>query len=324
MDDGESRRFTERIFGTTLCHLFTTPDRVLLLDEAQTSYYELGFWNDFLKQLGETGVHVILFGCYGSPRRSPFSMAAETAGTPLILKEPQRIGRSWGGRNLRPLPRPSVDASPPLAIAPDLVRWLHGMTGGHVGALVSMLKDADGLRRIRLNRELMAVDLLLPHPAVAPDDALHNEAIAYFFRAMLWKGSLASTHLGDDQNMREIVFKSAWVQTVLGGKDSIIYLFPSPLHRWFYSYKLIPSSPEVDFNLYPRPLNLILAIQERFKPSELTIVAQCSSMAFYGDMLPGYGFGVELLVDGQTLRPISLRCPVLYHHLVNSGVIKKN
>lgn len=97
MDDGESRRFTERIFGTTLCHLFTTPDRVLLLDEAQTSYYELGFWNDFLKQLGETGVHVILFGCYGSPRRSPFSMAAETAGTPLILKEPQRIGRSWGG-----------------------------------------------------------------------------------------------------------------------------------------------------------------------------------------------------------------------------------
>jgi hypothetical protein len=68
-------------------------DKVLLLDETQSSYYGVIFWNTLLKQAsGGTGIHVLLFSSYGAPMDYP---VVKGFVTPMILGPSQIIGLTW-------------------------------------------------------------------------------------------------------------------------------------------------------------------------------------------------------------------------------------
>ncbi|KAA8904998.1 hypothetical protein FN846DRAFT_919559 [Sphaerosporella brunnea] len=391
MSDVESTSFVENLFHATLMSIFSTPDRVLLLDEAQTSYSDTGFWNGVLKQLVQPaqGAYIILFSCYSYPGHVPFPMAAETAGTPLIFADAQRIGLSWFGdppagmlfrkeETVALCQRRSTAKASPLIIAPDLVDWLHEMTGGHVGALVSMITIISSDRDLRKLQIISGTARLTAHDVAKvclkdlnsffgqirsslfgrgfpPDNALHNKGVASFFRAMLAKGLLPESDIWDKDMFQgcQTSFKSGWIQAALDENGRIIiYVFPSPLHEWFYSYKLVPPSPEVDFDLYPGPLELVLAVLKRFKPSQLNLEAQfgmelyratfdllngnivpspefgkkgCKGGGAVDFLIPGYGFGIELLIDGGELKDHYDRFLPggQYHNMVGSGAIKK-
>lgn len=64
--------------------------RLIIIDEAQTSYKFKSLWNDLVKFVGPGfSVYVVLFSSYGSPSRQPLEV--KTA-TPLFFKPRQRIG----------------------------------------------------------------------------------------------------------------------------------------------------------------------------------------------------------------------------------------
>ena len=72
----------------------------LLIDEAQTTYRDSVFWNDFIKLIGPSSAgYVILFSSYGSPGDNPLAFPTPTtiphaAVTPIYIPEGQQIGRA--------------------------------------------------------------------------------------------------------------------------------------------------------------------------------------------------------------------------------------
>ena len=55
----------------------------LLIDEAQTSYFDTGFWNDFIKNIDCSPNYVILFSSYGSPGTNTLEIPLSTYYQPL-------------------------------------------------------------------------------------------------------------------------------------------------------------------------------------------------------------------------------------------------
>jgi hypothetical protein len=144
--------YIEKIMGGELANLQCGhADKVLLLDEAQSSYYDLIFWNSLLKQAScGTGIHVLLFSSYGAPMDCPVVTGFVT---PMILGRSQIIGLTWESDGLTGAAglllqdgeaedlcqRHTAASTPPFSLSSSAVKWIQGVTQGHVGAYTAIL-----------------------------------------------------------------------------------------------------------------------------------------------------------------------------------------
>ncbi|KAH8116338.1 hypothetical protein DFH11DRAFT_1505944, partial [Phellopilus nigrolimitatus] len=123
-----------------------TPQSTLIVDEAQDTYWDTKFWNDFLKGIDKRSRYrVILFASYGSP------ISTGVVGTPMIISAPCRI-------TLRPIDH--GDGLAPVGLLfseeelsdyialhfgqhkfdPSFLQDVMRITAGHVGAAESILE----------------------------------------------------------------------------------------------------------------------------------------------------------------------------------------
>ena len=116
------------------------PGGVLILDEAQLSYWDKALWGEGLKTIGAASQHmVILFASYGSASQNLLLNKA----TPFIVKQQQLVGLVRG-RNSSDLVGLLLTADEVAGVAdkkfPDhqfdstLLDLVYRMTSGHVGA----------------------------------------------------------------------------------------------------------------------------------------------------------------------------------------------
>lgn len=147
----ESEKYLEGLLKGSYMDIMTSQDRVLLLDEAQTSYHDMFFWNTFLKGIHRlSGPYVMLFSSYGNP--SQFPLGLDVAGTPAAFAQGQRISLRWESADNFPavglllsdeeandVINRSAQGNQDRQIYTDgLKEDLYSFTEGHVGALSAM------------------------------------------------------------------------------------------------------------------------------------------------------------------------------------------
>jgi hypothetical protein len=118
-------------------------DEVLIVDEAQLSYWDKGFWLTFIKAINEnTPYMVILFASYGSAGRNLL-----TELTPLFVKDCQHVGLTRGPTEDSvgvSLTREEMEglvkkSFPNHRLDDSLLDYVYSLTSGHVGACVDSI-----------------------------------------------------------------------------------------------------------------------------------------------------------------------------------------
>lgn len=150
-DDSGTITHLERVLNLRRDDFLAAQDTVLLLDEAQTTYKNRYFWNMFLKSIERiSGVYVVLFSSYGSPKRQPVDLIGLT---PPVLTADQRIGLQIDENQGFPpagLLLTITEAESIMSLASSahqdhpqfshgLLHWVYALTAGHVGAFVGIL-----------------------------------------------------------------------------------------------------------------------------------------------------------------------------------------
>lgn len=147
--DGELQRVT----GMDSAAMLNSEIKIVLLfDEGQTSYWDKFLWNEFLKSL-ELGVGpcVIMFCSYGSADSMPADYRDKhNTRPPLSLKRTQRVGLwatptmplclNFSYAETENMIKRSLSHYPDKPVFDeDLIKYLHSITNGYVGALVTLL-----------------------------------------------------------------------------------------------------------------------------------------------------------------------------------------
>jgi hypothetical protein len=119
---------------------------IIIIDEAQLTYWDIGFWNSFLKQIIPISSNrVILFASYGSPTGT-----VTEDGTPMIIPDHSRV-------DLRPIDHGDGITPAGLFLTTDefadvvgkrdpkqrfekeFLDYVFRVTAGHVGAVTDLL-----------------------------------------------------------------------------------------------------------------------------------------------------------------------------------------
>jgi len=116
---------------------------VLILDEAQQSYWDKSLWIEGLKSIGShTAYMVILFASYGSASRDLIS-----TGTPFRAQDEQLVGLACGRSSSVGLLLTEKEAEgvvkkkfPDHRFDKSLLDYVYGLTSGHVGAYCDALE----------------------------------------------------------------------------------------------------------------------------------------------------------------------------------------
>lgn len=130
--------------------IFTAQDRVIFIDDAQSSYYDDTLWGVLKLMEPGFGAYLVLFSAYGSPGPYPVQMKT---GTPLAPKVEQRISLNWEsggdpplGLLLKPdeakdlLSRACAYNVDRPTLSEDLCDLLFNISGGHAGALSGLFE----------------------------------------------------------------------------------------------------------------------------------------------------------------------------------------
>jgi hypothetical protein len=116
---------------------------VLILDEAQLSYWDDPFWLSFIKPINENTLYmVILLASYGSAGRNLL-----TKPTPLVVRDCQRVGLARGPREDSVgllLTREEMEGIVKTSFLihhfdDSLLDYVYSLTSGHVGACLDAL-----------------------------------------------------------------------------------------------------------------------------------------------------------------------------------------
>lgn len=149
MRNNESFAHIESLVGIGMNEIFVAQDRVIFIDDAQSSYYDDAFWG-FLKLVEPGfGAYFVLFSAYGSPGPYPVQMKT---GTPPVLKAQQRITLNWElesesslGLLLKDdeahdlMSRACTYNADRPTLSEELRNLLFKISGGHAGALSGLV-----------------------------------------------------------------------------------------------------------------------------------------------------------------------------------------
>lgn len=140
---------------------------VIIIDEAQLTYWDTGFWNSFLKMIiPENLDRVILFASYGSP-----SGRISVEGTPMVVEDHCRVslqpvdhGDGIPPAGLLLMPDEFADmvgrSFPTERFEADFLRYVFRVTAGHTGAVRDLLRIVmadDVSLHIKLQHSLIIV-----------------------------------------------------------------------------------------------------------------------------------------------------------------------
>lgn len=130
-------------------------DIVYIIDEAQSSYHDVGLWVGFIKSLSGShyGPRVCLFSSYGSPEQGPDD-DDYGATTPVRFGPHQRVSITQSRLDFSPpvslfysrsefddvSKRKCGDPRRPLPLSPDATEYIFHLTNGHPGAVEGVLE----------------------------------------------------------------------------------------------------------------------------------------------------------------------------------------
>ena len=193
-----------------------------------------------------------------------------------------------------------------LAVADDLQDRIFSWTGGHVGAVidileiisrqVSFLNSSDSLlefflfgkaraQRDELGLQGKSLDLQILTKLFSfesfwgtlvksgtwtcglPVEQLHEPERAEMFKDLLKFGFIADT---SSSNTVRYCHQRGWIYAI-ATQTGVVYVLPSPLHRAYYEWKLLPSSTEFKFTTL---LDLSTKVIQAFQPSQLSVPPQ--------------------------------------------------
>ncbi|KAI5810872.1 hypothetical protein DFH27DRAFT_619020 [Peziza echinospora] len=271
----------------------------LLVDEAQSSYWDDQFWSECIKGLAQGDwegrvQYVVLFSVYGGGRdcggglgenftHATLNVAQNVslvpdiaAGVPvgLLLTEDEFEDA---------LRRKAASFQPPMTYDADCARKLHSVTQGHAGALHSLLDalhhppDPSSPAILGAGQPLSAKALTLFF-ADAPN-AVQSLSQTPLCRA-LPPFSSPATALSSAQPLT-LCHHKGWVHSYRhrlldlhpADDTDVAYVFPSRLHEWYTSAMLLrlgpPATPTAAF-AFATPLALAQTVVARFKPTQLS------------------------------------------------------
>ncbi|TDL27128.1 hypothetical protein BD410DRAFT_486230 [Rickenella mellea] len=276
---------------------------VVIIDEAQQTYWDGSLWDDYFKPLCNDPINrenrIIIFSSYGSPNR------AMAGGTLWDVPSANRISFH------ETIPPPGHE---PVGLFftkdefkdyvsrrtilhqhkfdSQLLDEIFNLTAGHVGAFEEMFRTLvaqDWYRRPQTHtftvtdfENLNPYDLLgglegrsIFSRGLPKAEQLHVPGIANVFNQVLCEGKITTptpTHPtrlpGGDLGT---CFQNGWLHAVRTEDDGVTYIFATPLHRWFVEWKLfgIPQGPNFAL-LYTSMLEFSFRAFSRFSPTLLS------------------------------------------------------
>ncbi|KAF8244636.1 hypothetical protein K440DRAFT_635859 [Wilcoxina mikolae CBS 423.85] len=151
MDQSASTKFLEEGTGAVKNELLLTKDRVVFVDDVQSSYYDDHFWT-FLKGFESGyGAYFVLLGAYGSPGDKPVELKT---GNPPIFDSQQRISLTWQTHDSNQPPvglllnndeatdmisRMCQHNADGFIFSEGLMQLMIEVSGGHAGALSGLI-----------------------------------------------------------------------------------------------------------------------------------------------------------------------------------------
>jgi hypothetical protein len=276
---------------------------ILLIDEGQTTYAELGLWNVFFKQIHtQPGKRIAIFCSYGSPGRRAISNAVYT---PQIVEKSARISLLPDSTETRPpvgllftdieyneAIRAFRHDSRPVRMDAALKEYLLNLTSGHPGAVMTLLRicaihkpkprewelTLDEFKGILPPNVLFPAlrDQLFTRGLPARAD-MQNIPYAIFFKRLVLEGSIPNDP--DDKIIEDCVH-NGWVH--VDSVDDIDQLvFASQLHQLYLAWSLFPPSAiTVDDLPYPTVLDFVKAALRLFNPNQLSQPKRKAGPAF--------------------------------------------
>ncbi|PVF97275.1 hypothetical protein CPB86DRAFT_786079 [Serendipita vermifera] len=241
---------------------------IIIIDDAQLSYWDTEFWNDFLKQIGPNSLsrdYVILFASYGSA-----SGVVSVEGTPMIVPDSQRVG-------LRPVDHGDEVAQvgllltkeefmdvvgksfPSHRFSKDFLDYIFDTTAGHVGAVGDILRivySDSSYRELKIHDEEYSLETFWSkfplerlwqglektsvfRRGLPSRDDLQKSPIARVFRAVLRDNAVMEEAFEsqEDQAALLLCWKNGWLHATTHQGTSV-YIFTTPLHQWYVEYFL--------------------------------------------------------------------------------------
>ncbi|KDQ11029.1 hypothetical protein BOTBODRAFT_470384 [Botryobasidium botryosum FD-172 SS1] len=257
----------------------------LLIDEAQTSYWDMELWSNFLKFHQGSGSRgrVVLFCSYGSPSPMPvvFTNIAPIY-LPPVARVSFRASQPSGAGLL--LTHPEYEdflrrQKKVFALDEDFKSLLYQWTRGHVGVLDSLLRCliSDHAEQIRSGAPLTLVQFHRQNPtwdgflkrlaesmAGRGFPSVHDiQEHAPMFRQLLRVGQININRGQENQLLEslEACHKQGWLHTEEGDPGTR-YRFPSPIHMAVVSSLLVSTNADIPYDtLY----DLTIAALRRLK-----------------------------------------------------------
>ncbi|KAF8418995.1 hypothetical protein EV426DRAFT_720268 [Tirmania nivea] len=272
---------------------------VVLIDEAQSTYWDTDFWNDGLKAAidRKNGMTFVLASSYGSPSGSQLvANVPPHVGyhlTPVQFAEAHMVG-------LKPDERGGtlgvffsetefddlLSTDPSMKLGEDVKELIYRLTGGHSGATVDVLSYVKRSPEVRqlLNTttiELSIVDqLFIDYPRLCamieqspfriglpPSKHLKQSRIGDLLAQGTISEALTADMTAVDAETLNLCYVNGWLQAESNG-DTVFYVFPTILHRWFCYYHLIPKQPPSNFP-YMNLQDLAFAVLRAFSSTNL-------------------------------------------------------
>ncbi|PVG01285.1 hypothetical protein CPB86DRAFT_805442 [Serendipita vermifera] len=272
-------------------------DGVLILDEAQLSYWDQNFWLGFLKPINAaTSYMVILFASYGSASRSLLSNS-----TPFLVLKEQLVGLDPG--NTEPsvgllLTRKEMDGVIEKSFLHhyfdvSLLNYVHSLTSGHVGACYDFLmvvkKDSSYRSMNSENRKYTYDDFVLSFDMSTFLEKLSNQGV--FSRGLPRRSDLENPKKKFTNSLRDVLeapmrrvplekeqdqsgsgnelrlcLEQGWLFSEPAGDTTVEYRFASQLHELYTEWLLLSKeSPIKDPDLQ----TFVIKVIKRFSPRNL-------------------------------------------------------
>ncbi|PGH00845.1 hypothetical protein AJ79_08097 [Helicocarpus griseus UAMH5409] len=278
--------------------------RLIIIDEAQSSYPYLSFWNDLIKSITYGCFpYVALFTSYGSPGSEPINYRTPT---PIYSLPEQRVSlwpttanpelglffsrEEFNDITARVLEHHSQHGQHFL-LSEDLKEFVYRMTSGHASAVRCLLDGlalSEEFREFRKTSSPISLDIAMQ---CFSEDTFILHCIEKFGYATFGRGPPKNEFLRNNasitQFLREIVacrlcedkpeqnrsldicYQNGWLHGTLLDDGKVAYVFTTALHRRYLEHVLSINTPPFPKQSYGTLRQFWMAVIPRIEPAAL-------------------------------------------------------
>ncbi|PVF96379.1 hypothetical protein CPB86DRAFT_762176 [Serendipita vermifera] len=273
---------------------------IVIIDEAQLTYHDSSFWNGYFKTIDYTHRdRVILFASYGSPAGR---VSAEVVGTPMVIPDAQRVslrpvdhqdgippvGLLFTGKEFDDVVKARY---PNNRFSQDFLKFVYGTTAGHIGAIRDMLESVQSdmsywelkgsgtkysletfWTKYSIEKFWDSLDKRSVFRRGLPMRTdLEKPAIAHVLREVLrYHAVNAEMFESEYQDALIMCWKEGWLHSTVQQDRSTVYIFTSPLHRWFVEYFLGTQVTHTNTIMEENLLDFVINVIGHFSRKQLS------------------------------------------------------